>query len=36
MNKKIILVLLIVLFTTGFTKISTKPRDYYRVYLKGY
>ena len=35
MNKKIILVLLIVLFTTGFTKNSTKPRDYYRVYLKG-
>ena len=35
MNKKIILVLLALLFTTGFTKISTKPRDYYRVYLKG-
>ena len=38
MNKKIemIFLLLMTLFvTTGFTKISTKPQDLYRVYLKG-
>ena len=37
MNKKIIFVLsiLVFLFTTGFTNISNKPRDLYRVYLKG-
>ncbi len=38
MNKKINLLIIILLslaFTTGFTKISTKPQTVYRVYLKG-
>ena len=37
MNKKILFVLsvLVFVFTTGFTNISNKPRDLYRVYLKG-
>lgn len=37
MNKKIlpILSIMLVLFSTGFTKFSTKPQELYRVYLKG-
>ena len=36
MNKKgIFLLILTLIFMTGFTKISTKPQDLYRVYLKG-
>ena len=37
MNKRIlsIICVLVILFSTGFTKISTKPLDLYRVYLKG-
>lgn len=36
-NKKIfgLLLIVIILFTTGFTSVSTKPKDLYRVYLKG-
>ena len=36
-NKKLLLVILVLLFlsTTGFTSFSSKPKDLYRVYLKG-
>ena len=37
MNKKIVsfLIIIVLVFTTGFTSFSNKPRDLYRVYLKG-
>ena len=38
MVKKITLLIMIssfIVFSTGFTKISTTPKTYYRVYLKG-
>lgn len=38
MNKKVVMIaicLTLAIFSTGFTKFSTKPQDLYRVYLKG-
>ena len=31
----ILILIIVVIFSCGFTKISTKPHDLYRVYLKG-